>query len=86
MESTKVGKTIGATTGKRPILIKRYGLVYRAAMCTGITARPDLTGIYKHNTLKDIFCIYCLVLHRCKYRHYYNRIGSVHTSYYNLLK
>ena len=47
--------------------------------CTGITAHPDLTGIYKNDILKLIFSLYCLILYRCEYRCCDNIKGYVHT-------
>ena len=65
--------------GKRPMLTNGTRLFSRVIKCTGITARPDLTGIYKNDILKLIFCFYCLVLYRCEYRRCYNITDYLHT-------
>ena len=36
---------VGATTEKRLMMISGNGLFSRVTLCTGITARPDFTGI-----------------------------------------
>ena len=48
---TKPHEQVEATTGKRPMLTKGNRLFSRVTKCTGITARPALTGIYKDNIL-----------------------------------
>ena len=70
---------VEATTGKRPMLTKGTRLFSRVTKCTVITARPDLTGIYKNNILILIFCFYCLVLYKCEYRRCYSITGYVNT-------
>ena len=49
---------VEATTGKRPMLTKGTRLFSRVTKCTGITARPDFTGIYKNDIIKHIFCLF----------------------------
>ena len=36
---------VEATTENRGMVIRGNGLISRVTQCTGITARPDLTGI-----------------------------------------
>ena len=38
-------KQVEATTAKRPVVIRGNGLFSQVTNCTGIMARPDLTGI-----------------------------------------
>ena len=53
---TKISYQVEATTEKRYMVIRGNGMFSRVTKCTGIRARPDLTGMYNYNVLKLIFC------------------------------